>query len=316
MSSSRRIWHEKASAVTPDASSRAQSKPHQKVPHLTYICDSSLEGVLSAIFAAYANKQFPEAVKRDIDYVQDFWDTPIRVDTNVDHAMRVAKKIKSALGWNAWNGIRRASCSSAANAPTAIYDFVCHSLSSPSPGTQYGNIMHPSVEPLFKLSRSVSQECEHMRQFARFQHLKVGEGDVWFAKVNPRDSVVPLVMRHFVERFNVQPFILYDEVHDIAGVYTGASNSNDDAASLVPARSDCAMASPAGFWKDDWQLVDVSGFEGELGGLAISSSEEVVMQEAWKRFYKVVSIDVRYNPELRRHFMPKRFYRNLTEMQD
>ena len=60
-----------------------------------------------------------------------------------------------------------------------------------------------------------------MRQFVRFQHL-AGEGaDVWFARVNPKASVVPLIMDHFVERLGVQPFIIYDEVHHLAGVYDG-----------------------------------------------------------------------------------------------
>lgn len=40
-------------------------------------------------------------------------------------------------------------------------------------------------------------------------------------RVNPKASVVPLIMNHFVERLGVQPFIIYDEVHHLAGVYDG-----------------------------------------------------------------------------------------------
>ena len=40
------------------------------------------------------------------------------------------------------------------------------------------------------------------------------------------------------------------------------------------------------------------------------------MQAAWKGFYDVMSISVRYHPELRRHFMPKRLWRNITELRD
>ena len=45
------------------------------------------------------------------------------------------------------------------------------------------------------------------------------------------------------------------------------------------------------------------------------SENEEVMRQAWKRFYRTVSIDERYNPELRRNFMPMRFWDDLTEMQ-
>ena len=40
------------------------------------------------------------------------------------------------------------------------------------------------------------------------------------------------------------------------------------------------------------------------------------MQQAWKRFYDTGAVEARYNPELRRQFMPKRFWKNITEMQE
>ena len=154
-------------------------------------------------------------------------------------------------------------------------------------GRAISDITHPDVEPLFKIARSVSQEAEHMRQFARFEHIVTDDMDFWLAKVNPRDSVVPLVMTHFVERFNIQAFMIYDEVHDLIGVYDGNSSY---------------------FVKPD----NVS----ELLGLKTLSGEEATMQTAWKRFYHVLSVESRYNPELRRSLMPKRFWSHLTEMQE
>ena len=155
-------------------------------------------------------------------------------------------------------------------------------------GRAFSDITHPAVERLFRISRSVGQECEHMRQFVRFQHL-AGEGaDVWFARVNPKASVVPLIMDHFVERLGVPPFIIYDEVHHLAGVYDGG----------------------------DWQLVNTEGAGDLERALPDRTADEALMSEAWRTFYKSVSIDARYHPELRRQFMPKRFWRNITEMKE
>ena len=39
------------------------------------------------------------------------------------------------------------------------------------------------------------------------------------------------------------------------------------------------------------------------------------MQDAWRLFYRTLSIDARYNPELRRQHMPVCYWCNLTEMQ-
>ena len=131
---------------------------------------------------------------------------------------------------------------------------------------------------MVRLSRRAVNECEKMRQFVRFSHLENG---VWYARCNPNASVVPLVMGYFAARLNDQPFIIYDENHHLAGMYDGRG----------------------------WQLVS-----GDAVVVPPSTEHDAQMQEAWKRFYDALSVDARYNPELRRHFMPMRMWRNLTEM--
>jgi probable DNA metabolism protein len=117
-----------------------------------------------------------------------------------------------------------------------------------------------------------------MKQFARFARMPEG---VYVATINPKHSVVPLVMEHFAGRFNVQSFILYDEVHHLAGVSQ----------------------------QGQWLLCPTDEFH-----LPQVSTDERQWQRLWKTFYDSVAIDERRNEELRRHFMPKRLWRNITEM--
>lgn len=276
---------------------------------VAYVHDGTLEGLLSAIFAAYANHEDPTDVVC-ADVLQPRLSQRLfSVETNVAHAERVRRGLCKACGYQAFNAVRKASLSARADAGTAAYRFVryamdsqktrdcarCRKRSSCAGATGSGNcpkqrgralsdITHPAVRPIFEIARSVDQECEHMRQFIRFEHLQDEGTSVWFARCNPRDSVIPLIMGHFIERFNVQPFIIYDENHHLAGVYEGHT----------------------------WYLVRT---EGEKLNLPDASIEEAAMQQAWQRFYQVVAVESRYNPELRQHFMPKRFWRNLTEMQ-
>ena len=90
-------------------------------------------------------------------------------------------------------------------------------------------------------------------------------------------------MSWFAARFNDQPFAIYDEVHHLAGVYEGR----------------------------DWYLVSTDSFQPPA-----YASEEDLMQEAWRSFYRTLSVEARYNPELRRQHMPVRYWKNLTEMQE
>ena len=46
------------------------------------------------------------------------------------------------------------------------------------------------------------------------------------------------------------------------------------------------------------------------------TADELVMSAAWRRFYEKAAIEARYHPELRRSFMPKRLWKNITEVSD
>lgn len=255
---------------------------------VAYVYDGTIEGLLTAIFMAYANREDPTDVVSGDNLQPRLGQRVYSVETDDALSERVRIGVTKKCGNRTFYAILRASVSSKLDAGTAIYRFVRYAFDEHDGKSRaISNIAHPSVNPLHNILVSVNNECEKMRQFARFEHLR-GEGkDIWFAKVNPKDSVVPLVMNHFIERFNVQPFILYDENHDVAGVYEGTR----------------------------WYMVRQCG-EVLLDQIPAKCTEQVQIENAWRKFYKAVAIDSRYNPELRRNFMPVRFWKNITEMQE
>lgn len=250
---------------------------------LIYVYDGTPEGMLSSVFAAYARHEDPAEVISRAHFQPRLLQTAITIPTNPEHAERVSAGLRRRLGCSVQRQAMKVSLSGRADAGTVLYRFVRFALDGD--GKRHRDITHPCVKPLFDAVRSVDNECEKIRQFARFQHLKDDEHEIWFARVNPRDSVVPLVMGHFVQRFSIQPFILFDEVHGLAGVWDGST----------------------------WYLVSAQDADLSLPGI---DATEAVMQDAWRTFYRTLSVEARYHPELRRQFMPKRFWKNLTEMQD
>ena len=336
---------------------------------IAYTYDGTLEGLLTAVFQAYANHQDPQDIVRS-DVVQPRLGQLIcPIDTEYALAERVRRGIIRACGDTGFDLIRRASLSDDPTIGTAIYRYIrfamdldghrqcsrCNRRShcpgasehktsalsaansrlmlSPRLGASSRNgsrainahatndseadspandaptrlrgktsyiprypcararwkstsdITHPMIEPVYKQAKAVTNEQEHMLQFIRFKHL---EGGLWFARCNPKASVVPLVMDHFSARLNTQAFIIYDEAHHLAGVYGG----------------------------NDWYLVKTDDPTTALHDLPNESSEEFMISQAWKRFYRTVAVESRYNPELRRHFMPKRLWKNITELQE
>ncbi len=281
----------------------------------TYLYDGTTEGLLTAVFTAFERKERPTRICRIEDHIPCLCESISIIKTDVPKANRVRDMLMMRCGNEAYRFVLKASLSFDEGAAFAVFEYIAYLVERmrTSPCSQCKDFKHcadkkrspssrcftfkrmasindisdPAVNSVFAIARSVDNECEKIRQFARFEHLRNGRDDVWFARINPKHAIVPLIMGHFVERFNVQPFIIYDENHGIAGVYEGKG----------------------------WFLVRAGEEDISENGF-IESGEEECMQEAWRMFYRSLSIDSRYNPELRRAFMPKRFWKSLTEMQD
>lgn len=272
---------------------------------LAYLYDGTLEGLLTCIFESYAAHEEPtDILKEAEDWQPRIGQISRFIPTDESLAKRVRAGIVRDCGAAAYKAVRTASLADSPEAPMVIYRFVKYAMSQRRPHdctnctkskscpvngamgicprnnqrSVMNQIAHPAVEPILALCRRVANEGEAMRQFVRFEHLENG---VWLARCNPNASVIPVIMNWFVERFNTQPFVIFDETHHISGVYDG----------------------------NEWYLVD------SLEPLEFARAEdEQTMQRAWCTFYDTISVEARYHPELRRQFMPKRLWKNITEV--
>ena len=246
-----------------------------------YLYDGTLEGLFSAIFAAYERHEDPEDVVPESAFQPRFGQEAFVVATDFGRAVRVRRGIERAAGAASFRCIQRAVLCESAGVGTAVYRFVRYIMARPHErrgAPVLDELGNPTVAAVVQFEKHAMNEAEYLRQFVRFSHLSNG---VWYARCAPNAAVVPLVMGHFSARLNDQAFIIYDERHHMAGVYDGVR----------------------------WSLVS-----GDALNVPPEARDESFMQEAWKRFYDTLSIDARYNPELRRHFMPMRLRENLTEM--
>lgn len=263
--------------------SKGKSTPNSlPVSNIAYIYDGSTEGLLSAVFLAYANHENPQDIIREGAFQLRLDQSVVHIETNAQHAERVRKGVIRKSNQKAWEIILDASLSDEPQAGTAIYRLIRLIMSRPVEQNACirNELTDPIVGPILKLHHAVRNERHFMQELLRFEHF---DNDLWFAKCNPNANVVPLLMDWFSARFNTQQFVIYDEVHHIAGIYDG----------------------------EGWVLAETSELD-----LPAHSSDETVMQSAWKRFYDAVSIPARYHPELRRQHMPKRFWKNILEVRD
>ncbi len=254
---------------------------HEALHDAAYVHDGSLEGILSAVFLAYERKEEPGDIVDEALYEPRLDQSVIFVQTDLDRALRVRRGLERAAGTKAFRCVLQASLCDDYNTGMVIYRFIRLAMDREkfkSGGGLIDDLACPQVAALMDLRLRAVNEAEKMRQFVRFSHMENG---IWFARCNPNVSVIPLVIGHFAARFNDQPFIIYDENHRLSGIYDGSS----------------------------WQLVP-----GVVEGMGEATSHDELMQEAWRCFYDALCVDARYNPELRRNFMPQRLWKNLPEM--
>ncbi len=272
--------HRNAKPHTPQKAHR--TTPDEPLAFVAYTFDGTTEGLLTAIFKAYERHEDPQDIAREGSLQPRLGQSVIEIGTEAALAQRVRDGIIKRGGRYAWELVLHASLADDDDAPTTVYRFVrlITSRAAASNAMLAHELTDPTVGRMVELDRFVRNERHHMLQFLRFEHM---QGDIWFACCNPKANVVGLLMDWFAGRFNTQRFIIYDEVHCVAGVFDGKN----------------------------WMLVST-----EEVTLPAHSAEEATMQAAWKGFYDAVSIPIRYHPELRRQFMPKRFWKNILEVRD
>lgn len=242
---------------------------------VSYTYDNTLDGLLSAVFAAYLYKETPrEIVPRGL--LQESFGQHVReIETDIPRARRVEKGIIKNMGSPCFTNVWTAFLSAEANKATLLYRYIQRGFDI-GRGI-YNHISHPDILPVEKILYNIKHEAHLFTGFARFSEMENG---VWFAKISPKNAVVPLVMPHFAERFNIQPFVLFDDVHGMAGVYDMQS----------------------------WYMV-----ETQQVNVPAPSKSEWENRRMWKSFYETVAIKERSNPACRRGHMPLRYWSNMTE---
>ena len=159
----------------------------------------------------------------------------------------------------------------------AIYRFIVKFYREGAP--LLSRLSDDTYLPLLKAVRQLSGEVEQFRGFTRFSDFD----GVLGAEIEPKNRVLPVLRRHFCERYHNETFFLYDRTHREALLYSGGVS----------------------------RIVPLNHFE-----MAQPDEVEAGYRRLWRRFYDTVAIEARKNEKLRMTHMPKRYWGTMTEFQD
>jgi len=255
---------------------------------LVYTFDHTMDGLLTAVFDAYALHQQPEQLVREGDVLPLFCDEVHAVVTADDKAGRVWIGLEKRLEREVLRLISVSWLSEDPALDTPLFHYIYKVFGHE--GIER-NFADPDVLYVTNTARRVMHEQLRMKQFIRFQKAKDG---TYLAVVKPDNNVLPLITTHFQDRFGDQPWLIFDAKRLYGYYYDGQ------------------VVTRITFTDND--ILPFSLADGRLSNDLLSDDDKT-FQELWRTYFKAVCIRERMNPKKQLSDMPRRYWKYMTEKQ-
>ncbi len=254
---------------------------------IVYTFDGTMDGLLTAVFDAYSLHQQPEQLLAEGDALPLFCDYTYQVTTDEEKARRVWSGLEKRLSREAMKLISVSWLSDLKELNTPLFQYICKVFRM---GDISRNYADTDVLTVTNIARRVMHEQLRMKQFIRFQKAKDG---TYLAVVSPDHNVLPLIIDHFEDRFNDQPWLIYDAKRHFGYYYDG-----DAEAVRITFENESAVP----FNLSNGKLDD-----------AVISSDDQLLQDLWRTYFKAICIKERLNPRKQLNDMPRRYWKYMTE---
>ena len=249
-----------------------------------------MDGLLSAVYDAFLLKEEPEQLLTGGDVLPLFCERIYKVTTDAEKARRVWTGLEKQLPREALQMISTSQLSELKELWQPLFMLVCKVFRQ---GKEVlSNFADPDVLTVTQIARRVAHEAHRMMQFVRFQKAKDG---TYLAVISPDHHVLPLIVDHFHDRFNDQPWLIYDARRHYGYHYDGESP-------------------PIHITFENETSVPFSLADGKLSD-DILSSDDHLLQDLWRTYFKAICIRERLNPRKQLNDMPRRYWKYLTEKQ-
>jgi len=241
---------------------------------MVYITDGSFEGLLTAVFEAYQNRENPEDIISRSTLQLSMVIEMREIITDPEKSDRVYKAISEKISQEALEMVYSAYLSEAPDCGLYIYRFIRIGMKIGKKVCHY--LQNPDVLRVHDLSRKVFGATHRFLGLLRFKRIQNG---IFYAQYEPDHNITMLISGHFAERLSDQPWIIHDTGRDVCALY------------------------------DTREYVLMQGHPPFID----EAQPEEEFERLWKGYFKAIAIESRKNPRLQRSFMPVRYWKNLTE---
>ncbi|MBP2832447.1 TIGR03915 family putative DNA repair protein [Aquimarina sp. U1-2] len=251
-------------------------------PQTILLYDGTFDGFLTCVFTVYDQNISDVVIQHyHLDHNQLF-SVIEDVITQKHLAHRVWKGFKEKTTKNEQNDFFKAFLSEIKGVENTLLSYMRSIFNRKSIKTI--DFSNKDILKISQVARMVAREKHRMEAFVRFQLTK---DEIYVATVAPDFNVLPLIIKHFRDRYADQKWLIFDTSRNYGIFY-------------------------------NLKTVEMIRFEDKKGldPKCISKNhnlQESNFQELWNVYYKNVNISSRNNKKLHEQHLPKRYWKYLTE---
>ncbi|EPR13359.1 TIGR03915 family putative DNA repair protein [Ruminiclostridium papyrosolvens] len=242
---------------------------------MIYIYDGTWDCFLTAVHHYYYDKQDVSNIESGLCYKPNLIDDYRAITTDIIKAKAVEEAILHKISAESLENLQRCFFSEIEGREMWILKYIRLGFKI---GMRIDSMLgDKTVLDVLIPARKVGMECHRMLGLLRFELL---EGGIYYAKIQPDHNIISFISPHFKNRFADQNWIIHDTKRKIASLY----NTKKMLLSYM-----------------------------DLSTIPELHADELKFQALWKNYYKHIAIKNKINPKLQKNFMPKRYWKNLTE---
>ena len=252
-----------------------------KCPSLILQCEDSVEGILTAIYDAFVEKNkmtdYRDGdIRIAIGGVQDLFlfAQMQSVETDLDKAQKTLFRIQKKVSFLAYKRVLSALCHYDTDRGNVVLGFLIKAF--PMGAKVMEAFADPYVMRMTELARKVDNESHLFCGVIRFTDV----GKFLYSEIEPKCNVLPQVLEYFEDRYPNEHYVIYDKKKQAALVHP-------------------AFCQSFFVYGDEWN-VDISQFDDRFENL-------------WREYFSHIEIRERHNPKCQNNLLPKWYRKNMAE---
>lgn len=253
-----------------------------------YIFDGTLVGLLTAVFEYYERKPSFVSLIEEHNYQPSvLMEETLMITADVAKSERVWKGMTKKLDKEWQKNFYFAFLSEQAEMFQKLFDYCIYIFDNQLP--VFNNYGDDCVLSIAQMAKKVSREKHRMEAFVRF---KKSNNQEFFAVIQPDFNVIPIIAKHFKNRYADQPWIIYDEKRHY-GIQYDLNKVNTITLMELPIE------------RNEKSLIE--------NDVVILDDSEQLYAQLWSDYFKATNIVERKNMKLHIQHVPKRYWKYLTE---